>query len=236
MNICCTAPIAITALLQPFTPITIAAHDRYRPQDDITSIRAISSAVETLGEMQRIANVMSALAKDPTSLDSSNPLSDTLESLKLKAAISAGSGSALVYFKEKGDCMEVVYCVGNLGLGNNEQAEEVLIRTLIDTAKSNGLATVTAAVRTSPSGSSYIAPFYESLGFAVSDQDEKKYILTLGAEVEQTPAPEPVVAEEPAVVEAQEEEVENDPEPEPEPEKPKSLVEILMKSRWVPKL
>lgn len=57
---------------------------------------------------------------------------------------------------------------------------------------------------------------------------------------EEVPAPEPVVAvsEAPAVVEEQEEETaveEAASEEELEEEKPKSLSDILMKSRWVPK-
>mmetsp|Transcript_21320 Transcript_21320/g.48089 ORF Transcript_21320/g.48089 Transcript_21320/m.48089 type:complete len:275 (-) Transcript_21320:12-836(-) len=146
----------------------------YTPIDTTFTIVQKSSAADMFAVMQRWANQLTLLSKmENPKLPGDHPLKDALEGLEILCSISSRSGNALAFYKrdafnagEAGERRVVIEaCLGNLALGNNEVAEEALVRRIIDEAKDSRASTVECFARVAPSGSTYLPTYYDKLGF-----------------------------------------------------------------------
>ena len=147
----------------------------YTPKDDTYTIVQKSSASDVLTEMQRLANMLSLLGKTEGGLTPDHAAYDQLNGMKVVCALSTdqNEGTAIAFYKEAandGATAQIDYCMGNIALGTNENAEEVLVRKIVDEARAGGVAKrVTVRGRVAPSGTTYLPAFCEAMGFAKVD-------------------------------------------------------------------
>lgn len=138
----------------------------YTPSDDTRSIVKKSSAAETLREMQTWAMQLATISKmEVPSIPDDHPLKDILDGMEVLCAMSAKEGTALAFYKICGDTLYINGCLGNIGIGTNEIAEEVLVRRLVADATTAGLSRVSVQARVAPSGTVHIPQYYVKLGF-----------------------------------------------------------------------
>lgn len=151
----------------------------YTPKDSTYTIVQKSSAAGALQEMQRLANMLSLLTKTEEGLTPSHASYDQLHGLKTLCALSTSQneGTAIAFYKDATEADEsgvattrVEYCMGNIALGSNENAEEVLLKKIVKEAKADGVAKrVTVRGRVAPSGTTYLPQFCEDMGFTLAE-------------------------------------------------------------------
>ena len=151
----------------------------YTPKDSAYTIVQKSSAANLLADMQRTANLLSVVSKSEEGLQANHPSFETLNGLKLLCALgtSNNDGTAIAFYKQGADggrTTQIDYCMGNIALGSNEVAEEVLVQRIVDEGKrqkvDGGLVErITLRGRVAPSGTNYLPQFCEEMGFHLVD-------------------------------------------------------------------
>lgn len=141
----------------------------YTPKDNTFTIVQKSSAADLLSKMQAWANQLTILSKMPPGspgLADDHPLKAQLAGLEVLCAVSSKAGNALAFYKPAQACWSIDGCLGNLALGNNEQAEAALVAHLVSLARKDGATSMCVRARVAPSGTVYLPSYYTDLGFA----------------------------------------------------------------------
>lgn len=161
----------------------------YTTKDTTHTIVQKSSAADLLGLMQKWSNQLAVISKmENPMLPDDHPLKETLTGIEVQVAMSSKEGNALAFYKTNGDCVSIEACLGNIALGTNEIAEEALVRKIVVDAQSSGCHEVRVKARVAPSGTTYLPPFYASLGFEPlvkgpeeeEDEDEPEAEVVMG--------------------------------------------------------